>query len=55
MATAEILLALVQLGRLGMDAYEDYQRGELTDEQLAEAAAAMRARLKAASDKVQAS
>jgi hypothetical protein len=53
MATAEILLALVQLGRLGMDVYEDYQSGALTDDDLMAAWKAMQTRLGAVSQRIQ--
>ena len=53
MGAAEIILALVQAGRLSLELVEKYQRGELTDEQLQAEWDAMRQRLGGVSARIQ--
>lgn len=53
MTPAQTILALVQLGKLGMDVWEDYQRGDLTDEMLDAAWDKMQDRLEPISQRAQ--
>ena len=55
MSAAEIILALVQAGRLSLEIVEKYQRGNMTEEELQVAWKNMQVRLGDISDRVQAS
>jgi len=55
MGAAQIILALLQVSRLGIEIVEKYQRGEMTEEELDVAWKSMQLRLEAASARVQAS
>ena len=52
MGTAEIILALIQAARLSMEILEKHQRGQLSDEELAAAWAAMQTRLNSVSERI---